>query len=106
MNKITFYRILKNGALNYSRNFWLSLAATAVMVITLFIISSLLILGSLTNISLETIKEKVDISVYFKLDVEDSIIKQIEKSIHKGRILTPKGVSFLDKIAVQVSKEK
>jgi len=37
---------------------------------------------------------------------QSGLIKQIEKSIHKGRILTPKGVSFLDKIAVQVSKEK
>ncbi|OGE79283.1 MAG: hypothetical protein A2751_04810 [Candidatus Doudnabacteria bacterium RIFCSPHIGHO2_01_FULL_46_14] len=99
MNKITFYRILKNGALNYSRNFWLSLAATAVMVITLFIISSLLILGSLTNISLETIKEKVDISVYFKLDVEDSIIKQIEKQV--SLLPQVRGVTFIPSVTAR-----
>ncbi len=33
------------------------------------------------------------------------LIKQVEKGAHKGRILTPKGVSFLDKIAVQISKK-
>ena len=33
------------------------------------------------------------------------LIKQTEKGAHKGRILTPKGVSFLDKIAMQMIKE-
>jgi small subunit ribosomal protein S19e len=33
------------------------------------------------------------------------LIKQEKKGNHKGRILTPKGISFLDKIAVQISKE-
>ncbi len=32
------------------------------------------------------------------------LIKQDQKGIHKGRILTPQGISFLDKIAVQISK--
>jgi len=34
------------------------------------------------------------------------LIKQVEKKVHKGRILTPKGISFLDKIAVQISKQE
>ena len=83
MNKITFYRIIKNGFLNYSRNFWLSLAATSIMVITLFIISSLFILSALANISLDTIQEKVDISIYFKLDAQESVIKQIQGQLEK-----------------------
>lgn len=33
------------------------------------------------------------------------LIKKAEKNVHKGRILTPQGVSFLDKIAVQMAKE-
>jgi len=33
------------------------------------------------------------------------LLKQVAKDAHKGRILTPKGVSFLDKIAVQMAKE-
>ncbi|PIN76513.1 30S ribosomal protein S19e [Candidatus Woesearchaeota archaeon CG10_big_fil_rev_8_21_14_0_10_36_11] len=34
------------------------------------------------------------------------LVKQTEKGAHKGRVLTPKGVSFLDKIAVQIAKKK
>ena len=32
-------------------------------------------------------------------------LKQAEKGVHKGRVITPKGKSFLDKIAVQMIKE-
>lgn len=34
------------------------------------------------------------------------LIKQTQKGVHKGRILTPKGTSFLDKLAVQIAKEE
>lgn len=33
-------------------------------------------------------------------------IKQTQKGAHKGRIITPKGISFLDKLAIQLLKEK
>ena len=33
-------------------------------------------------------------------------VKQAEKGIHKGRIVTPQGKSFLDKVALQISKAK
>ncbi len=32
------------------------------------------------------------------------LAKQVEKGLHKGRIITPKGKSFLDKIATQIQK--
>ena len=34
-----------------------------------------------------------------------SLVQQTEKKTHKGRILTPQGKSFLDKIAVQIAKK-
>jgi small subunit ribosomal protein S19e len=36
---------------------------------------------------------------------KSELTKQVEKGVHKGRILTPKGISFLDKLAVQISKK-
>lgn len=36
---------------------------------------------------------------------KSELIKKTEKGVHKGRILTPKGTSLLDKIAVQIAKE-
>ncbi len=34
------------------------------------------------------------------------LIKQTQKGAHKGRVLTPKGISLLDKIAVQIAKKE
>lgn len=36
---------------------------------------------------------------------KSGLIKQTQKQSHKGRVLTPKGQSFLTKIAVHISKE-
>lgn len=33
------------------------------------------------------------------------LVAQAEKGVHKGRVLTPKGISFMDKIAMQMIKE-
>ncbi len=37
---------------------------------------------------------------------ENGFVKKIEKDVHKGRIITPKGTSFLDKIASQIYKPR
>tara|TARA_Y100000310_G_scaffold302329_1_gene339544 strand:+ start:260 stop:715 length:456 start_codon:yes stop_codon:yes gene_type:complete len=37
---------------------------------------------------------------------KSELIKQAEKGVHKGRVLTPKGESFLDKMAVQIAKKE
>ncbi len=81
MGRITFLRIIENGFLNYWRNFWLSVAATAIMVITLFILSSLLILNNLAAVSLKALREKVDISIYFRQTVSEQIISQIQRQL-------------------------
>ncbi|MFH1682706.1 MAG: 30S ribosomal protein S19e [Candidatus Woesearchaeota archaeon] len=36
---------------------------------------------------------------------KSELVKQAERGNHKGRVLTPKGISFLDKIAVQLAKK-
>ncbi|TSA44703.1 ABC transporter permease [bacterium] len=101
MNTTTFYRILKNGFLNYSRNFWLSVAATTIMVITIFVASTLLLVSGLANLSLQTLQDKVDISVYFKLGTSETVIQQIQKQIE----LLPevKSVAYIPSV---VAREK
>jgi small subunit ribosomal protein S19e len=33
------------------------------------------------------------------------LIKQVQKGVHKGRVVTPAGKKFLDKIATQIISE-
>lgn len=68
---ITFLRIVKTGAQNLIRNAWLSIAAIAVMIITLGIILFSMIANATFSHTINQITDKIDISVYLKDAVDD-----------------------------------
>lgn len=68
---ITLERIIKTGAVNFVRNISLSVAATAVMTVTLTIVLFSFIANATFNNTIAQINEKIDISVYLKDDVTD-----------------------------------
>lgn len=68
---ITFYRVLRTGCINFVRNFTLSVAATAVMVITLTIVLFSVIANATFNNTIEDINSKIDISIYLKDSVTE-----------------------------------
>ncbi|MBI2607631.1 MAG: ABC transporter permease [Candidatus Doudnabacteria bacterium] len=78
---VTFNRVIKNGITNFFRNIWLSIAATSVMAITLFIISTVLIIYTLTNLSLDNIKDSIGVSVYFNSQTSESEILKIKDEL-------------------------
>ncbi len=78
---VAFLRIVKTGLTNFGRNLWLSMAATMVMTITLVIFSTLFLLFMLTNYSIGTIKNTVDISVYFKIGLAEEQINHIKADV-------------------------
>src|SRR5688572_20367273 len=79
---ITLERICKTGALNFIRNITLSVAATAVMVVTLTIVLFSVIANATFNNTINQITEKIDISVYLKDTVtpeqREGLVKRIE----------------------------
>lgn len=52
--------------MNFWRNGWVSLATILVMIITLFVLGSLIFGRALLNSTLSQLEDKVDITVYFK----------------------------------------
>jgi cell division transport system permease protein len=68
---ITLERIIKAGMVNFVRNITLSIAATAVMVVTLTIVLFSVIANATFNHTISTITDKIDISVYLKDSVTD-----------------------------------
>lgn len=80
-DSISFLRVIKTGFLNFWRNLWLSAAATMVMTITLIIFSVIFLLFSLTNISLKSVKETVDISAYFKFAAQEDQINVVRNNL-------------------------
>lgn len=78
---ITFGRILKYGANSFIRNAWLSVAATAVMTITLLIIFGSVIARTVLVDTVDEIKDKVDMSIYLEQDIPKDNLDDIKKSV-------------------------
>lgn len=76
-------RIFKTGLLNFVRNAWLGMAAIAVMVITLTIILFSIIANATFTNTVQSITDRIDISVYLKDEVNvkarDQLIDKISK---------------------------
>ncbi len=62
-------RIIKSGCINFVRNAWLSIAAIAMMVITLTIVLFSIILNQTFRHTVQQITDKIDVSVYLKDEV-------------------------------------
>jgi len=65
MFPLTFYRIAKTSFVSFWRNRWLSLAATLIMILTLITISFFISMMLITDRTTESLRDKVDMSVYF-----------------------------------------
>ena len=80
---LTFIRMCRYGVNNFSRNTWLTVAATAVMTITLLIIFVTLSARNILVDSLAEVSKKVDMSIYLKKETSDSDANKIKASVQK-----------------------
>jgi cell division transport system permease protein len=70
--------MIKMALLSFQRNGWLSLAATLVMVLTLFIISSFFIFSFTLNSAIQAVNEKMDLSVYLKDEASPAEVESLK----------------------------
>lgn len=80
---LTFVRMCRYGVNNFSRNTWLTIAATAVMTITLLIIFMTLSARNVLVDSLADLSKKVDMSIYIQKDTEAKDVAKIKREIEK-----------------------
>ena len=78
---LSFWRIIKYGMANFFRNAWLSAAATAIMVITLLIISATLIARQVMVDTIGEIKDRVDMSIYVQQDISEEDVTTITRTL-------------------------
>lgn len=80
---ITLERILKNGAVNFWRNVYLSVAAIAMMTITLTILLFAVVANSTFSHTIADITSHIDVSMYLKDTITDAqrdkLISQLKK---------------------------
>lgn len=90
---LTFVRMCRYGVNNFSRNTWLTVAATAVMTITLLIIFMTLSARNVLVDSLSDLSKKVDMSIYVKNDTKPEDAAKIKAEIEKLPSVT--GVTYV-----------
>ena len=78
---LTFVRMCRYGVNNFSRNAWLTIAATAVMTITLLIIFIAVASRSILIETVGQLRDKVDMSIYLKTDTPDDQANAIKKEL-------------------------
>lgn len=80
---LTFVRMCRYGVNNFTRNAWLTIAATAVMTITLLIIFITMVARNVLDESVLEISKNVDMSIYLKTettsDQADGIMMDLRK---------------------------
>ncbi|HEX9504306.1 MAG TPA: permease-like cell division protein FtsX [Patescibacteria group bacterium] len=75
-------RVIKSGFTHFFRNIWVSVAATSMVVITLFIISTILIFYTLTVLSINNSTDKVGVvTAYFNTKTTDKEMENITAEI-------------------------
>ncbi len=76
-------RIIRSGYRNFMRSGFTSLASVLVMTITLVVITGLIYLQATLTTSLNTIKDKVDVTIYFVPSADEVEILAVEASLKK-----------------------
>jgi cell division transport system permease protein len=77
----TIVRITKYGWQNFTRNAWLSTATIAVMVLALSVFLGLVIFNVMAGTIISSIENKINISVYFKADVAEDDILNVQSQL-------------------------
>jgi len=88
-------RVLRAGFINFWRNSFISLSSILVMFITLFVIGSVLFMSAMLDTSLEALKDKVDINVYFVTSAQESDILAIQDEVK--RLLEVETIQYISR---------
>lgn len=83
MNITQLKRIIISGWRSFWRNGWLSGATVGIMTLTLFTITSLILVSVILSTLLVSLQDKVDISVYFTLNATETEILNIKEDLAK-----------------------
>ncbi|HEY0220631.1 MAG TPA: permease-like cell division protein FtsX [Candidatus Paceibacterota bacterium] len=78
---INIKRVMRAGFYSFWRNSFVSLSSILVMVVTLSVIGSIIFSGAILGSTLDQIKDKVDVNVYFVTTAEEEDILSMKKSI-------------------------
>lgn len=92
---ITWMRMVRYGINNFTRNLWLTIAATAVMTITLLIILTTFVARYVLTDTVDGIRKRVDIPINLRFDISDEQIASLRKKFESQPDVV--GVTYVSK---------
>lgn len=78
---VTIKRSIWFAMQSFWRNIWLSLATIFIISLTFMSINFLVAINAISDSAINVVKEKVDVSIYFKQDVRESKIAEIKSRL-------------------------
>lgn len=78
-----FKRVVRSGFVNFWRNGFLSLSSILVLSLSLLVFGGLIFFSTLNKSFIESVKDKVDINVYFSLNAPEQDIFDLKKTLEK-----------------------
>lgn len=91
---ITFWRVFKSGFRNTFRHAWLSTAATAIMVVTLLVMTFFAFSIYFVQTQLKEVQQKIDLTLFLSDDSKEEEIKLLQ-----NKVLQINGVSSVEYIS-------
>lgn len=77
----SFFRVLKFAFQDFYRNFWLSLVTITVLVLALLSVNILISLNAISSNIVASVKDKVDISVFFKKEASPAAVNNFQEKM-------------------------
>ncbi|KPJ85607.1 hypothetical protein AMJ57_02515 [Parcubacteria bacterium SG8_24] len=78
---VSVSRIVRFALQDFFRNFWLSVATVSVLMLTLVSVNLLVVMNVLGKVALSTVESRVDVSVHFGPEVEESRIQTVKVAL-------------------------
>ena len=96
---ITLLRIIMTGIRNFVRNSWLTIAATAVMVVALTIVLIAVVLNVTAKNAIDVLSENLQISVYLLDEAPEDRIASLQSGLEQNEFVAD--VDFVDQQEAQ-----
>ncbi len=102
---LTLSRVARYGLRNFTRNAWLTIAATAVMVITLLIIFVTVVASSVLGEAITSQKQKIDLSLYIKANASEDVLRTLAGKLRIQPNVTEVSISTSENEYKKASKD-
>jgi len=81
---LTITRTFKEALHNFIRNGWLTVATVVVLIMSLYVVSTVYITTFIVNENLKNVQDKLSVSVYFKADTTEKTIEDAKDFFQKN----------------------